>query len=392
MSFNPGSAGYESTGNSTTTPLSASASFEGVAEQNPRGEILVQVFADVPGTLFIEFSVDGTNWDVTLPENGFAVKANIAREHRAVCGFRYVRVRFVNGSTNQTTFRLSTYFGTFGHLNSPLNEPYSLDSDSQLVRPTLTWLDIARGLTTGLTTEKVAGRNTAIGTSFAPITRGGIYRTPQSGSATALRIKAGGNANDDAAGSGARQITLVGLDENFEEVTETLATAGTSASSSTTNTFTRLLSATVSQSGGYADTSNGSHAGTITIEDSAGTQEWATIGATGYPKGSTEIGFYTVPAGKTAYVKVKRISIDSGKTADILFLCREGADETAAPYTPMKTEGVITGVAGGSVESFGDTEIPFGPFTGPADVGFMAKVASSTATVSVAYEVFLIEA
>ena len=49
---------------------------------------------------------------------------------------------------------------------------------------------------------------------------GNTSTTPLSGGATKLRVKSGGN--DAAAGSGARQVTIQGLDENLEEVTETL--------------------------------------------------------------------------------------------------------------------------------------------------------------------------
>ena len=56
------------------------------------------------------------------------------------------------------------------------------------------------------------GRNVACGTSYTPVSDIGVYRTPQVGSATALRIKAGGNAADTAAGAGARSVRLTGID------------------------------------------------------------------------------------------------------------------------------------------------------------------------------------
>ena len=47
--------------------------------------------------------------------------------------------------------------------------------------------------------ENKFGDNTAVGTSYVPITGNGIYRTPQVSGATTLRVKAGGDANDTAA-------------------------------------------------------------------------------------------------------------------------------------------------------------------------------------------------
>jgi len=44
------------------------------------------------------------------------------------------------------------------------------------------------------------GANPAVGTTFVPVSDGGIYMTPQAAGAKALRIRAGGNANDTADG------------------------------------------------------------------------------------------------------------------------------------------------------------------------------------------------
>jgi len=57
-------------------------------------------------------------------------------------------------------------------------------------------MDIARGIVPGCRSFFRFGRNTAIGATYTPVTRSGHYRTPQAGSATTLRVKAGGNAND----------------------------------------------------------------------------------------------------------------------------------------------------------------------------------------------------
>lgn len=389
MSFTPG-FGIQSTGNTTTTPLAGGATFTGTAEQNAAPDVMVSCYSDVAGTLYLDFSVNGTDWR-TFPTSGFVVAAGIHEFHTAVKGPRYFRARFVNGAAAQTTFQLYTYYGTYRQPSAPLNQQLGLDSDAILVRPTFPWLDVARGLQSGFTTVKKFGRNSSIGTTFAPISLGGVYNTPQSGSATTLRVKAGGNANDTAAGSGAREITLIGLDENFNEVTETLATAGASASSATTTTFTRLYRLFVSASGTYSTSAAGSHSADIVIENGSGGTDWATIDSTNFPKGQSEIGAYTIPAGKTGYVKLRDVSIESTKTMDLIFFSRANADETAAPYTAMIAQSVVSGVAGGSIETFGGVDIPFGPYVGPCDIGFMGRVASSTAAAAVEFEIFLID-
>jgi hypothetical protein len=382
--------GIDSTANNSTTPLGIAGTFTGTAEENPYPDVMISCYSDVSGTLFIEFSVNGTDWR-TFPAAGYEVAAGIHEFHTAVKGPRFFRARYVNGGTAQSVLQLYTYYGVFRQPTSPLNQPYALDSDAVITRSTFTWLDVARGLVSGILPIKKFGRNASVGTSFVPIALGGIYNTPQSTSATALRIKAGGNANDTAAGSGARSIVLEGLDENFNAITETVATAGAAASSPTVATFTRLYRIKVGGSGTYSTSAAGSHSGQIVIENAAGGTDWGTIGATSFPKARSEIAAYTVPAGKTGYVKLRNVSVDSGKTIDLIFFSRANADQLAAPYSPMEAQSVVSGVSGGSIEEFGEVDIPFGPYVGPTDIGFMAKVSAGTASVSVEFEIFVID-
>lgn len=381
--------GIDSSLNNSTAPLGISGTFTGSAEDNPYPDAMISCFSDVAGTLFIEFSVNGADWRA-FPTSGYEVAAGIHEFHTAVKGPRFFRVRYVNGSAAQSTFQLFVYYGVFRQSTSPLNQPYSLDSDANITRSTFTWLDWARGLASGQESIKKFGRNPSVGTSYVPIAIGGNYRTPQSGNATTLRIKAGGDANDDAAGSGARSLRVIGVDENFNFASEVIATVGTSASLPTTTNFLRLHTCIVEESGTYATASAGSHEGVIVIEDSAGTEDWAVIDATDFPKSRSEIGCYTIPANKTGYIKLRDVSIDSGKTIDLIFFARKNADQTAPPYAAMEAQSVVNGVSGGSVESFGSVDVPFGPYEGPTDVGFMAKVSSGTASVSVEFEIFII--
>ena len=70
------------------------------------------------------------------------------------------------------------------------------------------------------------GRNAAVGTTFVPVAFGGVYQTPKGSAATSLRIAPGGDAQDAPTGSGARAVTLEGLDETGTFVRESLVTAG----------------------------------------------------------------------------------------------------------------------------------------------------------------------
>lgn len=244
-------------------------------------------------------------------------------------------------------------------------------------------LDIMRGLAPGCSGSFRFGRNTAIGATYTPVTRSGHYRTPQAGSATTLRLKAGGNANDTASGSGARQITLVGLDATGNVITETLATAGASASAATTKSFMRLTEAFVSASGTYASQSAGSQAGSITIENGIGGTDWAIIADGTLGKGQAEIAVYTTPRDRAAVVQGITLSSDADKKTNIVMFKRQNILEVAAPYSPMTM--IIE-----FPQSSGVIELPFDPplyFPPLTDFGFLASVSASTVDVSIGMEI-----
>jgi len=128
--------GVTSTGNSSTTPLSSGATFTGVGEQNDLPHVGVQLKTDNHGTLYFDFSNDGTNWDSTFPASGFDVTANIPEFHTAVKLGRYFRLRLVNNTGAQTFLRLTTYYGNnFVPSATPLNQSISRDTDANVVRP-----------------------------------------------------------------------------------------------------------------------------------------------------------------------------------------------------------------------------------------------------------------
>lgn len=56
--------GTLSTTNNSTTPLTAGATFTGTAEQNNFPDVYISCVTDQAGTLYFDFSNDGTNWNV----------------------------------------------------------------------------------------------------------------------------------------------------------------------------------------------------------------------------------------------------------------------------------------------------------------------------------------
>lgn len=244
------------------------------------------------------------------------------------------------------------------------------------------------GKVKGYTAVKKFGRAT-VGTTFTPVALGGNYRTPQAAAATALRIKAGGDAADAAGGAGARAVTLVGLDENFQVATETIATAGASASDPTTTTFTRLYRFWVSASGTYATQAAGSHVASITVENAAGTEDWGTIDAAGgFPFGQSEVACLSIPTGTQALILGGELYVDSTKTTDVVLFRREGIAETAAPFSAMRM--LYSAQLSGADDSLINFDVPL-LIEGPADIGYLAKVATGTGALRATMGVVIID-
>ncbi|MCK5607361.1 hypothetical protein KAR91_36090 [Candidatus Pacearchaeota archaeon] len=252
-------------------------------------------------------------------------------------------------------------------------------------------LMISQGHIPGIEVVHKFGRNAAIPTTFEPVSIGGLYPTPQVSGATALRIKAGGNANDTVAGSGARKVTLQGLDETGALITEEVSLAGASASAATTATFLRLFRFFVSESGAYGTFNpiGVSQAAAITIENAAGTEDWGIVDfETAWGRGQSEVGLYTVPLGKVAFVSTMDTSVDVTKVVDIVAFSRRGILDTVAPYQAIRTFAELSGVSG---EESAAPSTPYGPFPALTDIGMVAKVTSGTAEMDVHLEILLID-
>lgn len=232
------------------------------------------------------------------------------------------------------------------------------------------------------------GRNVACPTTYVPVTDNGVYRTPQAGAATALRIKAGGNASDTANGSGARSVRIWGINQLGDEVTEIIATNGALASAPTTATFMRVYQVEVYESGTYGTQALGSHVGDITIENAAGTQDWAQIQLNGFPSAVTGIGSITIPRNHIGLLSSVQLNVDLTKSTSLIILKREGILQSAAPYRPIQKVQEFLGVSSSIKISF-DVPIKFPELT---DLGVLAKVSNGTGAVSVDMEILILEA
>ena len=241
-------------------------------------------------------------------------------------------------------------------------------------------LHIARNKITGYEWVQKFGANNAVGTSVEDVWfAGGTYPWPQT--AETVRIKAGGDVNDTAAGTGAQSVIITGLDETFTQVQETLVTAGASASAPSVTTFIRILSAKVVSVGTYT----GSNVGDIQIET---TSTLAVIANLGAVVGRTQLSQYTIPAGKTGYIQGIEAGVDSNKVVDLYLYERYNADDTTGPtYSTKRILNRFVGVAGTITIQVNSAMI----LPEKTDVWFAAITSVGTSKVSVNYSIILID-
>src|SRR3990167_4050485 len=100
--------GLASSANSTTTPLGIGEVFTGTAIDTTNfvtiNVVLKASHASATDGFCIDWSPDGTNWDL---EECHTILAVTGVAHLSRCKAKYARIRYTNGGTAQTYFRLA---------------------------------------------------------------------------------------------------------------------------------------------------------------------------------------------------------------------------------------------------------------------------------------------
>lgn len=256
----------------------------------------------------------------------------------------------------------------------------SLNSSSSPVSTSDYDVNVTRGLLPGQSIVHKFGRNDNVANATWERVdllsdTGATYLS----SASAIRIKAGGDAADAAAGAGAREVTVQGCDATGEPVTAVLATNGISASTASTETFLRVWRAWVSSAGTYG----AANTAAIVIEDSGGTTDLLTIAA---GEGQTQFAGYTVPAGKRAFLRSVFVSVDAAQAADVRFFAREDADDATAPVAAARIKLYFDGI---QAPFLFKPNAPLGPYSALTDLWWEAQGGGAAAAVSVDFELLL---
>jgi len=247
-------------------------------------------------------------------------------------------------------------------------------------------LELALGSIDGKSKLCKFGQNQAVPNgAFEPIWSGSTAYLGFLTASSKLRIAAGGNANDTAAGTGARSVRILGLGGAWADDDEVLVTAGAAASADSVSSYIRNFRAYVEDCGTYtAGATVGANAGDIVIETNPGGVAVARIEAL---EGQTQMAIYTVPAGKTAYLVYYEIDVSSTRSVDVRFYKRERADVIAAPFGPRRLVRSYDGVDG----VISASPRCFESFPEKTDIWWEASGNGGSASVAVNFDLWLID-
>ncbi|HPT88455.1 MAG TPA: hypothetical protein PL004_11480 [Bacillota bacterium] len=91
----------------TVTNLAANATYTGVTiDTSAERRIVGIVSANQAGTLYVESSTNGSTWYSIFKQN---IAANTPFGFDVPCYTEYTRIKYTNGNTAQTAFRLAAY-------------------------------------------------------------------------------------------------------------------------------------------------------------------------------------------------------------------------------------------------------------------------------------------
>jgi len=339
--------------NCTTDVLDAGESFTGKwVNVEEYVSVVCAAKSDASGTMYIDFVhiFDGsipssaTSPDSSLP---YAVEGGISEPpHQLTISRGWMRVRYLNGSSNQTTFHLHTVVGAHGPIVSPANLSMAQNADALVARTIESEIDIAEGKRRGYAIVNKFGRNQDIDTGSEEDVweGGGVYPGFPTGSGELITASSS-SANDTSAGSGARTIKIFGLDDNGLEQNETITLNGASLVDSV-NSYTRVNRIVVLTSGSSNSAFND---GIITIAHKTTTAN--IFGKVPIGANQSQIACYTIPAGKTGYLRYLHASIKRSNSATAdgdLWIREDGASpRTVRIFSLSQTSSLKDTIFGG---------------------------------------------
>ena len=244
------------------------------------------------------------------------------------------------------------------------------------------YVEVSQGNVAGHSVVHKFGANAGVPNGTWELVTGLSAATkPFPSAATTVRVKAGGNAADTAAGAGAQAITVVGLTSALVEGSESIELAGASASASTTTQFWRIYRAYVTRAGTYATPVNTAN---IVLENTAGTLDLMQVGA---GNGQSLHAAWAAPTGYDVYLIGVSILIDGTKAADVRMFTRENLNDVTTPFAPARVKRFWSGILG----AYSDTMTsPMLLLQSPGDIWFEARGGGQVTSCSVDFDLLLV--
>jgi hypothetical protein len=225
-------------------------------------------------------------------------------------------------------------------------------------------LQVARGQVDGHSTVNIYGFQPAIAITQIPVWEvASAYTYP---TAATLMNLASSDAGDTSA-----TVVIIGLDANFEPISEVLALNGTT-DVVTTNLYFRINAMAVR---------TGSPAGAITLKDPTNTTTFARINAL---VGRTQMSIYTVPAGYTFYLsRINAYTSLNGSSAEFITY-RNVSVSNPSGVRSITQQAPFTNV-------YEAQRVMPRPFPEKTDIQLQARASTGTAAVSISAEGYLIK-
>ena len=267
--------------------------------------------------------------------------------------------------------------------NKTLFEAFMLaDKDGNIINSfgVASNIPIAAGQVDGYAAIHKFGRNPNVGNAPETIwMHGGKYQYLAVDSPSTVYAYSA-NLEDVASGNGARTVSILGLDNDFNEIEETITVNGAVS----TKTFLRIYRAFVATAG-----STSTNVGNVLISTGAGgtgtvLADIGTIGTgTTFGLGQTQLALYTVPAGKTGYLTTWNVGCaPMNNKATVLLKSREldGVD------VPFRTKDIVDLVGGYHTQNY---SIPL-RFPEKTDIEVVAAGDSNT-IISSSFDIILVD-
>lgn len=238
-------------------------------------------------------------------------------------------------------------------------------------------LQVARGQITMHQSFCQFGINGAVGTSLETVWVGGdAYTFPSSATTTTISSS---SANDTSAGTGARTVLVEGVNASYVAVSETASLNGQTGVE-LDNDYLRVNRITVLTAGSGGTSAGSIYVGTGTVTTGVPA---VILNRTGSSSNESESGFYTVPAGYTAYIKSWTMSsANATANTSTRFVLR------VRPYGGVFGYKAVYNIPGNGIYEC-ETEYPVA-LPEKADLEIMALTSADSAYVSTQLQIILI--